>query len=62
MTAFTCKWDVMAVSVACIAGVVRWSINYVLGGRSKEMVVGRNFWSYQGKLREIKSSIIEAQT
>jgi len=43
----------MTVSVACIAGMFRWSINYVLEGRSKEKVVGRHFWSYQGKPREI---------
>lgn len=35
---------------------------YVLEGRDKEKVVGSHFWSYQGKPREINSSIIEVQT
>jgi hypothetical protein len=52
----------MAVSVACISAMVRWSINYVLEGRSKEKVVGRHFWYNQGKPREIRLSIIEVQT
>jgi len=54
----------MIVSVACTAGMVRWSINYVglLEGRNKEMVVGRHFWSYQGKPREVKLSIVEVKT
>jgi hypothetical protein len=35
-TVFTCECDIMAVLVTCLAGMVRWSMNYVLEGSSKE--------------------------